>query len=74
MKITYDEISDIFYIGLNDNYPSRTDESIPGLAVEIDEGGKLCGLEIEDASQVIANLKHLDFELLSEEDESVLAS
>jgi len=63
MKLTYDPNDDMMYIGLNERYPYRTDEtSIPGLAIFYDEQGKIVGIEIEDASQIVDAPNRVDFE------------
>ncbi len=69
MKITYDPDGEILYIELNSNYPFRTDtETVPGLAIAYDEAGKICSIEIEDASQFVDAPNRVDFEYLAEDE------
>jgi uncharacterized protein YuzE len=50
-------------IELNDNYPFKTDsDTIPSLAIMYDEQGKVCAIEIEDASQFVTAPNRVDFE------------
>lgn len=75
MKITYDRSVDMMYIALNDNYPYRTDsESIPGLNLIFDEAGQPCGIEIEDASQLVKAPASIEFVNQLELEEEVKAS
>ena len=69
MKITYDPDGEMLYIELNSNYPFKTDtETIPGLAIVYDEAGKVCAIEIEDASALVESPNRVDFEYLAEEE------
>ena len=70
MKITYDPDpeSDMLYIQFSDAYPFNTDtETVPGLAIIYDESGKICAIEIEDASTWVKQPRRMDFELLTDD-------
>jgi uncharacterized protein YuzE len=63
MKITYDPDDDMLFIEFNENDEFTTDtESVPGLAIIYDEQGKVCAIEIEDASQFVTAPNRVDFE------------
>jgi uncharacterized protein YuzE len=69
MKITYDPDGDMMYIELNDHYPFNTDTTtVPGLAIIYDEAGKVCAIEIEDASEVVNAPNRVDFECFTVEE------
>jgi uncharacterized protein YuzE len=50
MKIEYDSEIDALYIRLQEKYVNRTVEIEEGLNIDIDEYGKLVGLEVLDAT------------------------
>jgi len=50
MKFRYDPEVDAVYIRFNESPISETDEISPGVLLDIDEEGKLVGLEILNAS------------------------
>lgn len=71
MKLTYDPQEDMLYIELTTAYPHRTDtQSVPGIAVMYDADGRVCGMEIEDASTWIEAPNRVNVEYLTETDEA----
>ncbi len=51
MKIEYDKEVDALYIRLQEKYVGRTVELEEGLNLDLDENGKLIGLEVLDATE-----------------------
>ncbi len=51
MKIEYDNEVDALYIRLQEKHVSRTVEIVEGLNLDLDENGKLIGLEVLDATK-----------------------
>ena len=51
MKIEYDKEVDALYIRLQNKYVARTLEIEEGLNLDLDEEGKLIGLEVLDATE-----------------------
>jgi len=51
MKIEYDREVDALYIRLQEKYVARTVEVEEGLNLDLDENGKLIGLEVLDATE-----------------------
>lgn len=51
MRIEYDKEVDALYIRLKEKKVARTRELEDGLNIDLDEEGKLIGLEILDATQ-----------------------
>ena len=51
MKIEYDKEVDALYIRLQEKYVARTLEIEEGLNLDLDEKGKLIGLEVLDATE-----------------------
>lgn len=51
MKIEYDKEVDALYIRLQEKHVSRTLEIVEGLNLDLDENGKLIGLEVLDATK-----------------------
>ena len=49
MKIEYDNEIDALYIRLQEKYVDRTLEIEEGLNIDLDESGKMIGLEVLDA-------------------------
>jgi len=69
MKLTYDPAIDVLFIELNAGDEFTTDtKSVPGLAIIYDTSGKVCGIEIEDASKLIHEPNRVDFEYFAQED------
>ncbi len=50
MKIEYDKQVDALYVRLQEKYVARTIEIEEGLNLDLDEDGKLIGLEVLDAT------------------------
>ena len=50
MKIEYDKEVDALYIRLQEKYVAKTLEIQDGINIDIDENGKLVGLEVLDAT------------------------
>jgi uncharacterized protein YuzE len=51
MKIEYDRDADALYVRLQEKYVARTAEIEDGLNLDIDDEGKLIGLEVLDATR-----------------------
>jgi len=51
MKIEYDKEVDALYVILQEKYVARTVEIEEGLNLDIDDEGKLIGLEVLDATR-----------------------
>ena len=51
MKIEYDKEVDALHIRLQEKHVSRTVEIVDGLNLDLDENGKLIGLEVLDATK-----------------------
>lgn len=51
MKVEYDREADALYISLQDKEVSKTIELADGVNVDMDEQGKLIGLEVLDATE-----------------------
>jgi uncharacterized protein YuzE len=51
MKIEYDREVDALYIRLQEKYVARTVAIEEGLNLDLDENGKLIGLEVLDATE-----------------------
>ena len=51
MKIEYDNQVDAIYIRLQEKQVTRTVEIEDGLNIDLDENGKLIGLEVLDATE-----------------------
>ena len=51
MKIEYDREVDALYVRLQEKYVARTVEVEEGLNLDLDDSGKLIGLEILDATE-----------------------
>jgi len=51
MRIEYDREVDALYIRLQEKYVARTVELEEGLNLDLDENGKLIGLEVLDATE-----------------------
>ncbi|MGQ9600072.1 MAG: DUF2283 domain-containing protein [Anaerolineae bacterium] len=55
MKIEYDAIRDLLYIwfGTPDEKAARTETVVPGVHADFDREGRLLGIEVLDASEVL---------------------
>ena len=51
MKIEYDKEVDALYVRLQEKYVARTVQIEEGLNLDLDEEGKLIGVEVLDATQ-----------------------
>jgi uncharacterized protein YuzE len=51
MRIEYDREVDALYVRLQEKYVARTIEIAEGLNLDLDENGKLIGLEVLDATE-----------------------
>ncbi len=51
MRIEYDREVDALYVRLQEKYVARTIEIEEGLNLDLDEDGKLIGLEVLDATE-----------------------
>jgi uncharacterized protein YuzE len=51
MRIEYDKEVDALYVRLQEKYVARTIEIEEGLNLDLDENGKLIGLEVLDATE-----------------------
>ena len=55
MKIEYDSVRDLIYIwlGIPGERAAKTETVVPGVHADFDKQGKLIGIEILDASEVL---------------------
>ena len=55
MKIEYDSVRDLMYIwfGLPGERAAKTETVVPGVHADFDRRGKLLGMEVLDASEVL---------------------
>jgi uncharacterized protein YuzE len=55
MKMEYDPVRDLLYIwfGVSGTKAARTETVMPGVHADFDRDGKLLGLEVLDASDVL---------------------
>lgn len=51
MKIEYDREVDALYIRIQEKYVARTREIADGVNIDLDEEGRLIGLEVLDATE-----------------------
>ena len=72
MKIEYDNQVDAIYIRLQEKYVTRTVEIEDGLNIDLDENGKLIGLEVLDATEryALTDLFNISTENLNLEDKT----
>ena len=61
MRIDYYAETDSLYIDLADKVGSDSREVAPGVALDFDESGRLVGIDIDHASEVV-DLSRLDVE------------
>ncbi len=73
MKIEYDRKVDALYIRLQEKYVSRTVEIDEGVNIDLDENGRLIGLEVLDATEhyTSADLFNISTENVFPEDKLV---
>jgi uncharacterized protein YuzE len=78
MKIEYDKEVDALYVRLQEKYVVRTVQIEEGLNLDLDEEGKLIGLEVLDATQrySLADIFNISTEnlILEKETETVSPS
>ena len=55
MKIEYDPVRDLLYIwfGMPGEKAAKTETVVPGVYADFDRGGRLLGIEVLDASEVL---------------------
>ena len=55
MKIEYDSVRDLLYIwfGMPGERAARTETVVPGVHADFDRQGRLLGIEVLDASEVL---------------------
>lgn len=51
MKIEYDREVDALYIRIQEKYVAKTREIVDGINIDLDEEGRLIGLEVLDATE-----------------------
>ena len=56
----YDQESDVLYLGLKEGAEDALIEVAPGVGLEVDESGKILGIEILNASQILQLVPKLD--------------
>ena len=73
MKIEYDNQVDAIYIRLQEKYVTRTVEIEDGLNIDLDENGKLIGLEVLDATEryALTDLFNISTENLNLENKTI---
>ena len=65
MKIEYDPTRDLLYIwfGVPGEKAAKTETVVPGVHADFDRQGKLLGLEVLDASEVLRHKVQFEVEL-----------
>ena len=55
MKIEYDSVRDLLYIwfGIQGDKAAKTETVVPGVHADFDRQGRLIGIEVLDASEVL---------------------
>ena len=64
MKIEYDQQADATYIRLRAGTVAESDEVRPGVVLDFDSSGRVLGIEMIDASELIDNPRELAMELI----------
>lgn len=66
MKIEYDSIRDLLYIwfGTPGEKAAKTETIVPGVHADFDRQGRLVGLEVLDASEVLDQKFQFEFSLM----------
>ena len=59
MTETYLEDSDTLLIEFNQNAPFQRIHPAPGFVLLLDEGGNMCGCELENAAAVLGDMEYL---------------
>jgi len=64
MKIEYDSVRDLLYIwfGLPGEKAAKTETVVPGVHADFDRQGRLLGIEVLDASEVLRH--RVQFEVM----------
>jgi uncharacterized protein YuzE len=60
MKVTYDPIVDVLRIIFNGALIEESNEDKPGVILDYDENGKIVGLEVLNASQMMDNPRSIE--------------
>jgi uncharacterized protein YuzE len=55
-RVRYDPATDVFYLVTQEGIEAEFREVIPGVNIEMDEEGKIIGVEILGASRVLRNV------------------
>ena len=63
MTVTYDREVDILRITLSDSDIAESDEEAPGIIVDYDDKGVVVGLEILDASKLVAEPQAVEYSI-----------
>jgi len=75
MKIEYDTIRDLLYIwlGTPEEKAAKTETIVPGVHADFDREGRLIGIEILDASEVLRQKVQFEVALMPSSVETVSA-
>ena len=75
MKIEYDSVRDLLYIwfGLPGEKAAKTETVVPGVHADFDREGRLLGIEVLDASEVLRHKVQFEVELAPPSVETVPA-
>ena len=75
MKIEYDQARDLLYIwfGFPGERASKTETVVPGVHADFDSQGRLLGIEVLDASEVLRHKVQFEVELAPKPTEVVSA-
>jgi uncharacterized protein YuzE len=75
MKIEYDSVWDLLYIwfGLPGEKAAKTETVVPGVHADFDREGRLLGIEVLDASEVLRHKVQFEVELVPPPVETVPA-
>ena len=63
MTVTYNREVDILRITLSDSDIAESDEEAPGVIVDYDDKGGVVGLEILDASKLVAEPQAVEYSI-----------
>ena len=65
MKIEYDTVRDLLYIwfAVPGEKAAKTETVVPGVHADFDRGGRLIGIEVLDASEVLQHRVQFEVEL-----------
>lgn len=65
MKIEYDPVRDLLYLwfGVPGEKAARTETVVPGVHADFDRQGRLIGIEVLDASEVLQHKVQFEVEL-----------